>query len=104
MSNLEDNQVKSPAAPAQAEPAETSSATVAVEPNGVVAARKNFWAVAWSDRKGTPLVGNKLRPLRGGVTALLGGLLAFLLMALDAQFRWGVPLGILGIFVASFGG
>jgi len=58
---------------------------------------------SWAPEKATPLVGNRLRYLRGGITALLGGLFAFIFMSLEAQMRWGVPLGILGIFVASIG-
>jgi len=52
---------------------------------------------------GDELVGNKLRPVRGGITALLGGLVAFMLMAVEGQYRWGVPIGILAMCVATFG-
>ncbi|MGO8999898.1 MAG: ArnT family glycosyltransferase [Polyangiaceae bacterium] len=44
-----------------------------------------------------------LRWRRGGVTAALGTVVSFLLMAHDAQLRWGVPLGALSIGVASWG-
>src|SRR5580658_6048834 len=44
-----------------------------------------------------------LRWRRGGVTAALGTVVSFLLMAHDAQLRWGVPLGALAIGVASWG-
>ena len=47
--------------------------------------------------------GNPLRLVRGGVTAFLGSLVAFLIMAADAQFRFGVPVAIVAIAVASFG-
>jgi 4-amino-4-deoxy-L-arabinose transferase-like glycosyltransferase len=47
--------------------------------------------------------GNPLRWVRGGVTALLGALFAFLLMAHDGQLRVGVPLGALLCVVASWG-
>lgn len=47
--------------------------------------------------------GNPLRLARGGITALVGGFLAFCLMGADAQFRWGVPAGILGVAAATFG-
>jgi 4-amino-4-deoxy-L-arabinose transferase-like glycosyltransferase len=44
-----------------------------------------------------------LRWVRGGLTAAVGTLLAFLLMANDGQLRWGVPMGALCIAVASWG-
>jgi len=44
-----------------------------------------------------------LRWARGGITALVGSLLAFLLMAHDGQLRWGVPFGTVCIFVATWG-
>jgi 4-amino-4-deoxy-L-arabinose transferase-like glycosyltransferase len=47
--------------------------------------------------------GNKLRPLRGGLTLGAGALLAFVIMALRPQLRVGVPLGALGVLVATFG-
>ena len=47
--------------------------------------------------------GNPLQWLRGGVTMLGGGFLAFLLMAHDGQLRWGVPLGFVCILIAAFG-
>jgi 4-amino-4-deoxy-L-arabinose transferase-like glycosyltransferase len=46
--------------------------------------------------------GNPLRP-RGALLFAAGALLAFLLMALTPQFRAGVPLGALGIAVATLG-
>ena len=46
--------------------------------------------------------GNPLRP-RGAVALGLGALLAFVVMTLGPQFRWGVPLGALGVFAATFG-
>src|SRR5262249_49768843 len=45
---------------------------------------------------------NALRPLREGLTALVGSLIALSIMALDAQFRWGVPLGFLAVVAAAF--
>jgi len=53
----------------------------------------------------TPLVrrGNPMRIVRGGGTALLGSLLAFVLMARQGHARWGVPLGALFIAVAAWG-
>lgn len=47
--------------------------------------------------------GHELRLRRGSVTFLAGSLVAFLLMAHDAQWRWGVPLGFVAICVAAFG-
>jgi 4-amino-4-deoxy-L-arabinose transferase-like glycosyltransferase len=47
--------------------------------------------------------GNPLRAVRGGVTALLGAIFAFLLMAHNGQLRFGVPLGFLFVAVAVFG-
>jgi 4-amino-4-deoxy-L-arabinose transferase-like glycosyltransferase len=47
--------------------------------------------------------GNPFRWMRGGLTALVGLVGAFLLMAHDAQLRWGVPLGALFIAVAAWG-
>ena len=47
--------------------------------------------------------GNPLRWKRGGITALVGGLGAFLLMAHNAQLRFGVPLGFLFMIVATWG-
>jgi 4-amino-4-deoxy-L-arabinose transferase-like glycosyltransferase len=58
---------------------------------------------SWVPERTPPLVGNKLRLVRGGLTALLGGLFAFCFMALETQLRWGVALGMVGIFVATFG-
>src|SRR5689334_17137026 len=37
-------------------------------------------------------VGNPLRLLRGGAAIVLGSLLAFCLMALASQYRFGVPV------------
>lgn len=47
--------------------------------------------------------GNPMRLARGGAIALVGSLIAFLIMAADAQFRFGVPIAIAGLLVASFG-
>jgi 4-amino-4-deoxy-L-arabinose transferase-like glycosyltransferase len=48
-------------------------------------------------------VGNPLRPLRGGILLVAGMFAAFCLMAVNAQLRYGVPLGALAILVATFG-
>jgi 4-amino-4-deoxy-L-arabinose transferase-like glycosyltransferase len=47
--------------------------------------------------------GNPLRKLRGGITAGVASLLAYLLMAHNGQARAGVPLGILFVSIATFG-
>jgi 4-amino-4-deoxy-L-arabinose transferase-like glycosyltransferase len=47
--------------------------------------------------------GNTLRLARGSVAIAVGVLGAFALMAVRAQLRFGVPLGALAIFVATFG-
>ena len=47
--------------------------------------------------------GNALRWKRGGITALVGGLGAFLLMAHNGQLRLGVPIGFLFMLVATWG-
>ncbi len=47
--------------------------------------------------------GNALRPLRGGLCLAVGALSAFVLMAVKAQLRFGVPLGALAVLVATFG-
>ncbi len=47
--------------------------------------------------------GNPLRWTRGGVTTLLGVFFTVLLMAKQGQWRWGVPLGAIFVFIASWG-
>jgi 4-amino-4-deoxy-L-arabinose transferase-like glycosyltransferase len=47
--------------------------------------------------------GNPLRLVRGGVTTLVGSLVALVLMGRPTQLRWGVPAGTLFIIVASWG-
>jgi 4-amino-4-deoxy-L-arabinose transferase-like glycosyltransferase len=58
-----------------------------------------------SEAKGPPLLarGNPLRRVRGGVTAGVGGVLAFLLMAHNGQLSFGVPLGLVFVAVAAWG-
>jgi len=46
--------------------------------------------------------GNPLR-VRGGVTALVGAVVALMFMGESGQLRWGVPLGALCVFVAAWG-
>jgi 4-amino-4-deoxy-L-arabinose transferase-like glycosyltransferase len=47
--------------------------------------------------------GNPFRLVRGGVTTLVGSLVALVLMGRPTQLRWGVPAGTLFIVVASWG-
>jgi 4-amino-4-deoxy-L-arabinose transferase-like glycosyltransferase len=47
--------------------------------------------------------GNPLRYLRGTLAILVGAFTAFVLMALGPQYRFGVPIGALGVFIATFG-
>jgi len=47
--------------------------------------------------------GNPLRRLRGGATAAVGALGAFLVMAHDAQLRNGVAMGTVFVAIAAFG-
>jgi len=53
----------------------------------------------------SPLIprGNPLRLVRGGLTALLGLILAYLLMAENGQLRVGVPVGIALVAIATWG-
>jgi 4-amino-4-deoxy-L-arabinose transferase-like glycosyltransferase len=112
MNDLEQKKAKSPAATAAAPspapanepgPASPVSAPTAVPAatNGVT--KKSFLPAVLASRQPLLLKGNRLRPVRGSVTALVGGMVAFVLMALEAQFRWGVALGVVGLFVASVG-
>jgi 4-amino-4-deoxy-L-arabinose transferase-like glycosyltransferase len=98
MSHIEENQVQSSATP----PLVDSTDVGAKLPNGVGASEKRRF---WSRRtpEASALAGNHPRWLRGGLTTLLCGLVAFLLMAVEAQFRWGVPLGLLAIAGTTFG-
>lgn len=52
-----------------------------------------------------PLIraGNPLRVVRGGAVLGVGALVAFTIMALRPQFRFGVPVAALGILLATFG-
>jgi 4-amino-4-deoxy-L-arabinose transferase-like glycosyltransferase len=47
--------------------------------------------------------GHALRIARGGTTFLVFGVAAFLLMARDTQWRWGVPVGFLAILFSALG-
>ncbi|APR84867.1 Polymyxin resistance protein ArnT [Minicystis rosea] len=60
---------------------------------------------AGDDLEEGPLLppGNPLRYIRGSIATLTGLFVAFCLMALKQQFRFGVPIAALAIFVATFG-
>jgi 4-amino-4-deoxy-L-arabinose transferase-like glycosyltransferase len=62
-------------------------------------------AVAVAKSEGDDLLakGNPLRSVRGGVTAGVASLLAYLIMAHNGQLRFGVPLGIFLVAIATFG-
>ncbi|HEY3594944.1 MAG TPA: hypothetical protein VGL13_13765, partial [Polyangiaceae bacterium] len=106
MNEIEENQAKNPV---MADPAHVAAgmtgATAIAHPatNGVDGAKKSFLPAIFATRKRLLTTGNKLRVIRGGVTALLGGLFALTFMSVEAQFRWGVAAGFLGILVASVG-
>ncbi|HWL86149.1 MAG TPA: glycosyltransferase family 39 protein, partial [Polyangiaceae bacterium] len=87
---------ESASAPADAAPADPSPSVAADE--------KTVEEKIADEQEDEPLLakGNPLR-VRGGVTAALGSILTFLLMAHDRQLRIGVPLGIVGILIASWG-
>jgi 4-amino-4-deoxy-L-arabinose transferase-like glycosyltransferase len=73
---------------------------------GAPAADAKAENVKEKDKKEPPPLltpGNALRWVRGGATAVAGGFLAFLLMAHDAQLRFGVPLGALFVAVSAWG-
>ena len=57
------------------------------------------------DEDETPLLpnGNPLRVGRGLSVAIPATLVAFVLMAIAPQYRWGVPVAALAVFVATFG-
>ncbi len=48
-------------------------------------------------------VGNSLRLGRGSIAIAVGAVGAFVLMAVQAQLRFGVPLGALAVLIATFG-
>ena len=47
--------------------------------------------------------GNPLRLVRGGATALVGSVVAVMLMGHSGQFRWGVPFGALFVAITCWG-
>ncbi len=83
-----------PAEPASAEP-----------PSAETAAKADAPAEVDVDPSTQPLLrrGNPMRWLRGGLTALIGSVVALLMMAHPGQLRWGVPIGALLVAVASWG-
>jgi 4-amino-4-deoxy-L-arabinose transferase-like glycosyltransferase len=104
MNEIEENQAKNPVMPDHATAAAGVTASPAVPhaaTNG--AAKRSFLPAVLATRKRLLTAGNKLRIVRGGVTAIVGGLFAFAFMAVEAQFRWGVAAGFVGVLVASIG-
>jgi 4-amino-4-deoxy-L-arabinose transferase-like glycosyltransferase len=96
-------------------PAQDGSPKEALRPSGEEACvhadgsaqrKASIWSTLRHGLEGKILLGNKGNPprlLRGGLTALVGGLFAFTLMTAEAQLRWGVLLGVVAMIVASFG-
>jgi len=109
MNDMEENQVKSAVGPTP--PAAAGDPATAADPaphaaaatNGVSGAKKSFLPAVLAARKPLLVRGNPLHVVRGTATAAAGGLLAFVFMALEAQYRWGVTVGIVGLVIASFG-
>jgi 4-amino-4-deoxy-L-arabinose transferase-like glycosyltransferase len=95
---------KAAATPKKDPPAVATPSAPAAEPTTSEIATTDE-ARAADDKKEPPLVpsGNPLRFLRGGAPALLASIAALILMGHEGQLRWGVPLGILLVAVASFG-
>jgi 4-amino-4-deoxy-L-arabinose transferase-like glycosyltransferase len=99
MSHIEPDQIETSAASAAADTVGTATPAA----NGVATAKRWLWPRRHRAPGSSAMLGNRPRLLRGGLTTLIFGLVAFLLMAIDAQFRWGVPLGIVSLCGASFG-
>ncbi|WP_438007253.1 glycosyltransferase family 39 protein [Sorangium sp. So ce321] len=82
-----------------AEPRAPSPEDEAAESDGVTGADE---AEPDDDEPRLVPQGNPLR-WRGAVVLAAGALVAFVVMALAPQFRWGVPLGALGVAAATLG-
>jgi 4-amino-4-deoxy-L-arabinose transferase-like glycosyltransferase len=80
------------------EPGPAADATGEADPHGDDGADE-------AEDDGPPLLptGNPLRLARGGATFAIGALVAFLVMAIAKQFRFGVPIATLGVLVATVG-
>ena len=68
--------------------------------------KRSLWTLVRKGLRAKIVLGNKgnrPRLLRGGLTALVGGAVAFTLMTAEAQLRWGVLLGLAAVVVAAFG-
>jgi 4-amino-4-deoxy-L-arabinose transferase-like glycosyltransferase len=77
-----------------------------IHANGSAQPKASFWTTIRQGLGGKIVLGNKGNPprlLRGGLTALVGGLVAFTLMTAEAQLRWGILLGLAAVLVAAFG-
>jgi 4-amino-4-deoxy-L-arabinose transferase-like glycosyltransferase len=95
---------------AAAEPASDDSRRLGdeawIHANGSAQEKPSLWALVRKGLAAKIVLGNKgNRPrfVRGGLTALVGGLVAFTLMTAEAQLRWGVLLGLGAVLVATFG-
>ncbi len=90
----------SPLSTEKVEPPPANGADEAPEAtNGAAAAAD----VEKTDRPALIPRGNPLRVARGALTAWAGSVFAVMLMGRAGQLRWGVPLGALGVVVASWG-
>jgi 4-amino-4-deoxy-L-arabinose transferase-like glycosyltransferase len=77
-----------------------------IHANGSAQRKASIWTALRDALESKLLLGNKGNPprlLRGGLTAVIGGLAAFTLMAAETQLRWGILLGVAAVAVASFG-
>ncbi len=101
----EGNPPAKPAAPRLEKSEESSSRSPSAErkePNGKDGQTEGPGS---SRPEATRLVrrGNPLRLVRGGATALVGSVIAVMLMGHSGQFRWGVPFGALFVAIACWG-
>src|SRR5262249_52686914 len=77
-----------------------------IHANGSAQEKGSLWALVRKGLGAKIVLGNKgnrPRLVRGGLTALVGGLVAFTLMTAEAQLRWGILLGLFAVAVATFG-
>jgi 4-amino-4-deoxy-L-arabinose transferase-like glycosyltransferase len=77
-----------------------------VHPNGSAQGKASFFSMMRGRVDARALLGTKGNPprlLRGGLTAVVGGLVAFTVMTAETQLRWGILLGFAAVAVATFG-
>ncbi|MET0591856.1 MAG: glycosyltransferase family 39 protein, partial [Polyangiaceae bacterium] len=105
MNDLSENEVKDGqgAPPPRGEDEPTAAKPAESVPPPAAPTKKRWWDFGRSERPTPALVGNPLHPVRGTLIALGGGFISFVLMALEAQFRWGVPVGLVGVVIAAAG-